>query len=888
MPFPGGAALTDGPFYFFFPPSLPSDRRSPHFAGHVQRNVSSSDVPVFNSDCVCLTPPACANRFSSFSLYSPVYEFLVAGEIVMRRRVDDWLNATQFLKVAAFDKPQRTRILEREVQKGVHEKIQGGYGKSQGTWVPFDRGVALARQYKIEHLIRPLLEVDKDAGSPPPAPKHVVAPPTKRKKTDGGGAGGAGSSARSTPLRAQQLQQQQQQGAGAGAAANVTGGYVVQQAGAPPPAAATSGGGGGAYGGGLAPAVDIGPYNMHPMVPMRVVPQQQQQGRRVMAPAAQAGRMADDSFDDAPSSSSNPSDVSSSSRTPSPMPHLNHPHGGQQQQQPQQQQYPSQQHTHGSGGYGSMNDHVGIGGGVYTPTNADTSADSLPGFSGGGGGFASSGHLKRKAGGGGDGMEDYDLVAGGPSSSSSRRQPKFDASSPIGGGALVGVGPAGDGVGGGAAPYGLVIPPETYGNIILDYFITEKARIPDFLVEPPADFDPNVVIDDDGHTALHWACAMGRLRVVKLLLTAGADIFKVNHAEQTALMRSVMFSNNYDVRKFPELYQLLHRSTLNIDKANRTVFHHIADVALTKGKTHAARYYMETILHHLEDFPQELEDVINFQDEEGETALTLAARARSKRLVRALLDHGADPKIANRDNKTAEDYILEDERFRSSPALNAKLALAGDNSVVAVSGKFAHQLYHSQAAQATAGRATADVATMLDDLAQAFDSELQQKERDIIQAEGLLVSLRAEIADAKKELEALGNAASPTSKEKMAQEQRKIEVDLENAMNRRHRAGWQAWLASQQEKQARWESQGRPETEEFADVKARVEAGGDIASLRQQVEAGERDRVAMFKQYISEKAEVSPRRLLLSMLSLMPLQLCRRMPQANNSATTKS
>ena len=52
---------------------------------------------------------------------------------VMRRRSDSWLNATQILKVAGFDKPQRTRILEREVQKGVHEKVQGGYGKYQGA-----------------------------------------------------------------------------------------------------------------------------------------------------------------------------------------------------------------------------------------------------------------------------------------------------------------------------------------------------------------------------------------------------------------------------------------------------------------------------------------------------------------------------------------------------------------------------------------------------------------------------------------------------------------------------------------------------------------------------------------------------------------------------------
>lgn len=50
----------------------------------------------------------------------------------MRRRHDNWINATHILKAAGFDKPARTRILERDVQKDVHEKIQGGYGKYQG------------------------------------------------------------------------------------------------------------------------------------------------------------------------------------------------------------------------------------------------------------------------------------------------------------------------------------------------------------------------------------------------------------------------------------------------------------------------------------------------------------------------------------------------------------------------------------------------------------------------------------------------------------------------------------------------------------------------------------------------------------------------------------
>jgi hypothetical protein len=62
----------------------------------------------------------------------PVYEMMCNGIAVMRRRTDAFMNATQILKVARFDKPKRTRILEREVQTGPHEKVQGGYGKYQG------------------------------------------------------------------------------------------------------------------------------------------------------------------------------------------------------------------------------------------------------------------------------------------------------------------------------------------------------------------------------------------------------------------------------------------------------------------------------------------------------------------------------------------------------------------------------------------------------------------------------------------------------------------------------------------------------------------------------------------------------------------------------------
>lgn len=297
-------------------------------------------------------------------------------------------------------------------------------------------------------------------------------------------------------------------------------------------------------------------------------------------------------------------------------------------------------------------------------------------------------------------------------------------------------------------------PAAQYADIILNYFISETTTIPSLLVSPPSDFDPNTSIDDDEHTALHWACAMGRIRVVKLLLTAGADVFRVNLNGQTALMRAAMFSNNYDLRKFPELFELLHRSILNIDRNDRTVFHHVVDLALSRGKPHAARYYMETMINRLQEYGSQLADILNFQDDEGETPLTMAARARSKRLTKLLLEHGADPKIRNKEGKNAEDYILEDERFRASP-------VRGAGTDVNLSS-----LHTSEAGQRAGGRAVNLMTTLLQSLAESYDAELGASERKLNSAHSLLAQIQSEIADSTKILEGLDKEGNSRDEEK--------------------------------------------------------------------------------------------------------------------------
>jgi transcription factor MBP1 len=399
--------------------------------------------------------------------------------------------------------------------------------------------------------------------------------------------------------------------------------------------------------------------------------------------------------------------------------------------------------------------------------------------------------------------------------------------------------------------------PARYARMILDYFVSESSQIPGFLVSPPPDFDPNIVIDDDGHTALHWACAMGRIRIVKLLLSAGADIFRANAMGQTALMRSVMFTNNYDLRKFSELFELLHRSTINIDRNDRTVFHYVVDIALQKGKTHAARYYAETILGRLSEYPREVADILNFQDEDGETALTLAARARSKRLVKVLLDYGADPKIANRDGKSAEDYILEDERFRSSslgPGVAAGALAPG-------LGAYVSALHTSETGQKASGTAVPAMADMLESLATSFDNELHEKERDLRQAHSLLNNIQAEILDSGRTVAGLKNQAAGL--DPLRQREAELYQQLNEKMGKRFRLGWEKYVRDEEEREhefvANRPSSPKAETADLDELLKIPNLPGDVAAacdaLRGDLSKLKNTRRDLFENFVNLQAE---------------------------------
>lgn len=127
-----------------------------------------------------------------------VYECYIRGfesRIVMRRLKNDWINITQVFKLASFSKTKRTKILEKESTDIEHEKVQGGYGRFQGTWIPLKSAKELVHKYSIQDpVVNTLLNFIPDPNNLPPrrtknsalkksSPGAKITSPSSYKKT---------------------------------------------------------------------------------------------------------------------------------------------------------------------------------------------------------------------------------------------------------------------------------------------------------------------------------------------------------------------------------------------------------------------------------------------------------------------------------------------------------------------------------------------------------------------------------------------------------------------------------------------------------------------------------------------------------------------------------
>ena len=215
-------------------------------------------------------------------------------------------------------------------------------------------------------------------------------------------------------------------------------------------------------------------------------------------------------------------------------------------------------------------------------------------------------------------------------------------------------------------------------DLMINLFLesdTPNAPSPKSLMEARStEIEMDVIIDEYSHTALHWASALARISTVEILIRKGANPRRVNNSGDTPLIRAVLVTNNHDQQSFSRLLESLHPAIPIADNNGRTILHHIAITAGVKGRSAAARYYLESLLEFIARGKGSVSltyfrnHVLDAQDQGGDTALNIAARVGNKSLVDQLQELGANAYSPNKLGLRAIDFDIGRQVSVTTPA----------------------------------------------------------------------------------------------------------------------------------------------------------------------------------------------------------------------------
>ena len=297
-----------------------------------------------------------------------------------------------------------------------------------------------------------------------------------------------------------------------------------------------------------------------------------------------------------------------------------------------------------------------------------------------------------------------------------------------------------------------------YSDSLLDYFMLSHGDNPPPKPEPPVNFNPDWLIDSDGHTAMHWAAAMGDIEVLRELKKHGANLSFANIRGETPLMRAMLFTNCQDKQTMPAVVKELIQTIEIVDFCRSSALHHAAAVTSSKVKLHCARYYIDIILNKLQEIcpPEQLQTILDKQDIDGNTALHIAAKNGARKCVRALVGRGASTNIPNAEKVTADELIQElnenrkSDRYRQGSS--SPYAPPESRYDMPLEPRSATLHHISEAAMSIQSKVTPMMIEKFHDLANSFDEELVEKERSEEEAKRILDTVRGELADVKEKI----------------------------------------------------------------------------------------------------------------------------------------
>ncbi|QLL31590.1 hypothetical protein HG536_0B04540 [Torulaspora globosa] len=597
-----------------------------------------------------------------------VYECYIRGyesRIVMRRTQDDWVNITQVFKIAQFSKTQRTKVLEKESNDMRHEKVQGGYGRFQGTWIPLENAKYMVSKYNIrDPVVNRILEFKLDPQNPPvkrsknsvlkrSSPNGRISSPSSYNKTPKKKQYPNSAVARKvkktgtllqpnpSPLQNLVFQTPQQprlnsQNANATVSAS-TDGKKHQSHSVDAPVT-------------MGYSATQKPLQFYP-VPTSIS-HSQKQPRNSAAFHHQGSEVPQSSFltfiPEGPTSGTlasgdqnqtvpnimvngslkQPSRKRKKVRKFSSMSAIKIEPSGMQDKAQQNFKLMNRQMWQNVSPNASHPNPINTG---ISNTHSNTS--SLEMFS----------------------------TQENPTPMSSRSSTPH----PFGG---IPTAPStaveNDDVLENAEMQSLSVA--EYKDAILQVLSLEDGSdknysLPPQMYHPPSDFDINFLIDDQGHTPLHWATAMANIPLIKLLIALNANALLCNSKGFNCITKSVFYNNCFKAGSFPEIVSLLRICLITPDSNGRLPLHYLVELSVNKSKDPIViNSYMDTIIQNLgQDDSTLLRMCLNFQDNLGNTILHLAALNLNLELCNKLCCLGSSMDITNYENETPASILAK-------------------------------------------------------------------------------------------------------------------------------------------------------------------------------------------------------------------------------------
>lgn len=656
----------------------------------------------------------------------PVFEFVTEEGPIMRRKSDSWINATHILKIAKFPKARRTRVLEKDVQTGIHEKVQGGYGKYQGTYVPLDLGAEIAKTFGVYEVLKPIFDfqyIEGRSETPPPAPKHNHASasnvakklqqqknhkhefetqdPQKRMRMPNYDGEDSTPKKRGRPKRIALT--------GAGKPDLLYSKTVPIQSG---PSMGTFS------------ARQESSFSQAQHLPLLM-----RQDTELDALLAMASNM-NVKREDLEAESSDDDNETAAGRTRSD--NFNY-------KDTDDDEFMSGRELFGSReSFGAMVQ-------MHNKGARHMNLHNIPKILSLNGSVSDAYGL----------MQYHHQHLPQITSKSLRGDPKS----------------------------------VEYFNTLLNYLLEDDQHnnvdkngrlsplsLPEKILNPPqpmSKININQPIDNDGNTIFHWACSMAHLPMIEFLLSIFSkfiDSDVKNFRGETPLMFLVQFNNCFQMGNFPGIFDLLFDSVLAVDNYGRTVLHHIAiactaskkEIALRPSndnetrakKERFAKYYMENVFSRIvssdfqlsqgnqdrgtEDKKQVISKFINHQDNEGNTAFHVAAYNLSKRCIKIFILYHKyiDFNLRNYVNYTVEDYLASHNyvlRLESNENGDSIIATQDDSKQPVLfpaehTQSFETQLHNTKMAMTLLNKTANLITEKLTEYSYAIDKELSNKD----------------------------------------------------------------------------------------------------------------------------------------------------------------